>query len=272
MKDDNAIMERKAEPAGSMVQVSQSREMEEVRGAIFLARQFPRDMASIEKKILEECSQTYLAERAMYAYPRGTELVTGPSIRLAEAIMRVYGNASASVREIRQEKGESIMQAVAWDYETNVRSEKTFSVPHKRATKKGIYALTDPRDIYEITANMGARRLRACIIGILPGALISKCITRCEETLKEGSGDPLPVRIKKMLAAFAELGVTKDQMEKRLGHNSDACTDVELVTMAKMYRAIRDGFANPAQFFDGFVSDTTSEDLNEKFGQDGDGK
>lgn len=246
--------------------VNASREMEEVKAAIFLARQFPRDIEVIERKLMEACSRYSLAEQAMYAYPRGKEIITGPSIRLAEAIFQIYGNGSTGIRELRQEANESIIQAYAWDCENNVRQEKIFSVPHKRVTKRGTTALTDPRDIYELVANNGARRQRACILSLVPGDLVEKCVQRCEETLKKGSGEPLPARINKMLAAFAELGVTKEDLEGRLKHRIEATSETELVNLAKIFKSIRDGMAKVADFFDrGKPEPEAAEDLNAKF-------
>ena len=230
--------------------VNASREVSEVQAAIFLARQFPRDIAEVERKLMAACSRYSLAEQAMYAYPKGKEIVTGPSIRLAEAILQVYGNASSGIRELRQEEGESIIQAYAWDCESNVRSEKIFSVPHKRATKNGTKTLTDPRDIYEMVANMGSRRLRACILALIPGDLVDMCVERCEQTLAKGTGDTIAVRVGKMLAAFAEMGVTKEKIELLLKHKVEASTETELVKMAKIYKSIKDGMAKPADFFE----------------------
>ncbi len=257
-------MQSSPKPQAGFLSVNSSREMEEVKAAIFLARQFPRDLVEVERKLMAACSRFSLAEQAMYAYPRGKEIVTGPSIRLAEAILQVYGNASSGIRELRQEEGESIIQAYAWDCESNVRSEKIFSVPHKRATKQGTKALTDPRDIYEMVANMGSRRLRACILALIPGDLVDMCVERCEQTLAKGTGDPIAVRVGKMLAAFGEMGVTKEKLEARLKHKLEATTETELVQLAKMYKSIRDGMAKPADFFE-TAEAPKADDLNEKF-------
>lgn len=252
------------QPQAGFLSVNSSREMSEVRAAIFLAREFPRDLALVEKKLLAACSRYSLAEQAMYAYPRGKEIITGPSIRLAEAILQAYGNASSGIRELRQDAGESIIQAYAWDCESNVRSEKIFAVPHKRTTKKGTTTLTDSRDIYELVANMGSRRLRACILALIPGDLVDMCVEQCEKTLAKGSGDTLAKRIEKMLAAFGELGVSKEKIEGRLKHKIEATNETELVNLAKIFKSIRDGMAKPADFFD-VAEAPKAEDLNEKF-------
>ncbi len=72
---------------------------------------------------------------------------------------------------------QSTVEAFAWDVEeANTRQTKVFQVRHWRHTKQGGYKLTDPRDIYELVANNGARRLRACILGVIPGDVIDAAV------------------------------------------------------------------------------------------------
>src|SRR5690625_4434260 len=77
---------------GVMAQASSSREMEEVKGQIFMARQFPRNVFQSEQRILDACKRPSLAQTAMYRYPRGSAVVEGPSIRLAEVLAQNWGN------------------------------------------------------------------------------------------------------------------------------------------------------------------------------------
>ena len=114
-------------------QSSASREMEEVKGQIFMARQFPRNVFQAEQRILDACKRPSLAETAVYSYPRGGTRVEGPSIRLAEVLAQNWGNIAFGIKELEQRPGESVAMAYAWDLETNVRQEKVFTVPHSRA-------------------------------------------------------------------------------------------------------------------------------------------
>src|SRR5690625_902222 len=145
---------------GVMAQQAMSREMEEVKGQIFMARQFPRNVFQSEQRILDACKRKSLAETAIYSYPRGGARVEGPSIRLAEVLAQNWGNMSFGIKELEQRNGESTAMAYAWDLETNVREEKVFTVPHSRYARGKLNKLTDPRDIYEMVANQGSRRLR----------------------------------------------------------------------------------------------------------------
>ena len=68
-----------------------------------------------------------------------------------------------------------------------------------------------------------------------------------------------------MVSAFSELKVTKEMIEKHLGHNLDATTSAEIVRLQKIFRSIRDGMAGVHQYFEvGKSNDSKTEELNAK--------
>lgn len=233
----------------SLMQVSESRAVAEVQASYVIAKKFPRNQNESYENIITACKRPFLAEQAMYAYPRGKTLVTGPSIRLAEALAQCWGNLDCGIREISQINGVSIAEAYAIDLQTNTRITKIFHVPHVRDTKEGKKKLTESRDIYEMVANQGSRRLRACILGILPGDVIEAAVEQCKKTM-QSSDVPLSEQIKKMITAFNEIGVKVEHIEKKLGHHLDVTIPAEIVTLKSIYRSIKDGMAQREDFFD----------------------
>lgn len=233
----------------ALASANEARAVAEVQSAYVIAKKFPRNQHDAYQNIMDACKRPSLAEQAIYAYPRGGQMVKGPSIRLAEAIGQAWGNLDCGVREISQSNGVSVAEAYAIDLQTNTRITKVFHVQHKRDTKKGVTRLTDSRDIYELVANQGARRLRACILGIIPGDIIEAAVARCAATL-ESSDIPIAEQIKKMISAFGELGVKVEHLEKRLGHNLDATIPTEIVTLKGIYKSIKDGMAAREDFFE----------------------
>lgn len=227
-----------------------SRQAQEVQAAMVVAKRFPRDEAAGEARILNACKRKSLAESAMYEFPRGTSKVTGPSIRLAEVLAQNWGNLDFGITELEKKSGESTVMAYCWDLETNTRQTKIFTVPHVRETKSGSVALTDSRDIYEMVANQGARRLRACILGIIPGDIVDKAISACNKTLAGGS-KPLSERIDAMEAMFREkYGVPMESIEKYIGLKRDGFTEQTLVRLAAVHNSIKNGIADVSQFFE----------------------
>src|SRR5690625_699934 len=231
-------------------QSSASREMEEVKGQIFMARQFPRNVFQAEQRILDACKRPSLAETAVYSYPRGGTRVEGPSIRLAEVLAQNWGNIAFGIKELEQRPGESVAMAYAWDLETNVRQEKVFTVPHMRKAKGQIKKLDDPRDIYELVANNGARRLRACILGIIPGDITEKAIEECNRTLTGNNKEPLKDRISVALDAFKDkYKVTQEQIEARMGYNVGAFTERDYADLIQIFTSLKDGMSKVEDWF-----------------------
>jgi len=245
-------MDRATPPAEvtSVTQIEQQRAVQEIQGMLISAKRFPRDEIAIYEKIIKACSRRSLAEVAQYVYPKGGSTVQGPSIRLAETLARLWGNLLYGTQELSRHDGWSEMEAYCWDLESNTRRSIKFVVEHTRWTKKGSYALEDPREVYELTANQGARRVRACILGIIPADVVEAAEERCNETLKSSGQGPIEDRIKTMVTKFAEVGVAKDALEKRLGHKLEVIVEAELVVLRKIYASIKDGMGKREDYFD----------------------
>ncbi len=251
---------------GTQAQASASREMEEVKGQIFMAKQFPRNVFQAEQRILDTCRRPALAQVAMYQYPRGGQRVTGPSIRLAEAIAQNWGNLSYGIQELEQRDGESVAKAFCWDLETNVRQEKVFTVKHSMKAKGTIKKLDDPRDIYEKVANDGARRLRSCILGIIPGDIIDKAIVQCYETLAGNSQGPLKDRIAKALRSYKEqYRVTQEMIEAKFGYNADSFTEYDYVELINIFNSLKDGLSKVEDWFNKEDGKKQSSGLGDDF-------
>ena len=228
-----------------------SRQAQEVQAAMMIAKRFPRDEYEAYNRIMKACSRTSLAEGAMYEYPKGGTKVTGPSIRMAEVLAQSWGNIDFGVVELEQKFGESSMMAYAWDLETNTRQTKIFTVKHSRKAKGKIDQLDDPRDIYEMTANQGARRVRACILGVIPGDVVDAAVEKCKSTLKTGHSEPLEDRIRNMIVTFdKDFQVKKDAIEKYIGCNAGAFTENDFIRLKNVYRSLRDNMAKREDYFD----------------------
>ena len=258
--------EQIGQPAtGAAAQMMVSRQAQEVQAAMVVAKRFPRDEVLAMDRILKACQRTSLAAAAVYEYPRGGETVTGPSIRLAEALAQNWGNVDFGVIELEQRPGESQVMAYAWDLETNTRQSKVFTVPHIRQTKSGSYPLKDPRDIYEMVANQGARRMRACILGVIPGDVVDAAIAQCDKTLKESNKKPLEERVTNMCEAFQnDFQITVAALEKYIGRKAQAFSETDVIRLGKVYRSLKDGVIGSDYSMEKLKSEPTAEPAEEK--------
>jgi hypothetical protein len=236
-----------------------NRQAQEVQVSMLAAKRFPRDEVMALDRIKATCQRKTLADQAIYAYPRGGQMITGPSIRLAEAIAQYWGNIDAGVIELDNRGGRSEMMAYAWDLETNTRVTKTFSVEHVRDTKQGRKALTDARDIYEATANFGARRMRACILSIVPGDVVEMAVDECRKTIASADKRPVKEIVDSLIKSFKELSVSKAQLEDFLGKQLTGVLKEELVDLGVVYKAIKDDKAKVTDYFPEAVKATDDQ-------------
>ena len=228
-----------------------SRQTQEVQGQIIMAKKFPRDEIAARNRILTACQRKRLAEQAEYEYKRGTSKVTGTSIRLAEAMAQNWGNLDFGFVELEQRNGESQVMAYCWDLETNTRQTKIFTVPHIRETKNGNYPLTSSRDIYEMVANQAARRVRACILGIIPGDIQEEAVEQCRNTLVNGEEKPLEDLIKDCVrTAEKTYQVPQESLEKYIGCKASAFSMNDLIRLKRVFNSIKDGIAKREEIFE----------------------
>lgn len=235
--------------ANSLTAVEQSRAVAEVQAALVIAKSQPRDELRAEYKIREACKRVSLAETAIYSYKRGDGQVEGPSIRLAETIARYWGNLNYGFREIGREGVFSEVEAYAWDLETNTKAVRQFQVKHWRDTRKGSYEVKEERDKYELIANYAQRRVRACILEIVPGDIVEAAMEQCNLTLHGHSDLPLKDRVKNMVRGFEALGVTQTMITAKIQHSLDSLTIHEFRQLAKFYTAIKDGYSTAEEIF-----------------------
>ena len=216
----------------TMTEVKSQREASEIQAMVFMAKQFPRNQIQAADRILNACTRQTLADSAVYSYPRGGQNVEGPSIRLAEVLAQNWGNLDFGIRELSQENGVSTVEAYAWDLETNVRQAKVFQVAHKRMAKGGTKTLTDPRDIYEMVANQGSRRLRACILSIIPGDIVEAALAQCSVTQAASVGatpEEIKETIRKLTATMEKFGITAENIQDRYQCRLEAIRPAQIV-------------------------------------------
>lgn len=238
-----------------------AQELGGIQARVTLAKRFGRDPATSYDRIMTACQRLGLASVAIYSYSRGGSAINGPSIRLAEEIVRDWGNVESGWVELERGEHESTVRAYAWDLETNAYKQIVFVVPLQRTKKNRAgngyitVPLTDERDIYELLANNAARRMRNCILALIPGDIVEAAVEQCHKTLVtkcEINND----RLKKMVAAFEAFGVTKNQIEARIQRKLESIAPAQFVRLTEIYNSLKDGMSEPADWFEPETVDT----------------
>lgn len=233
------------------IAVESSRAVAEAQGKLIIAKRFPRDEVQAYAKAIQACQRPQMANTAFYSFPRGKgNVVSGVSIRFAEELARCWGNIDYGIKELSRDSGKSEMQAYAWDMETNTISLQNFTNPHRREVSGKMVDLSSDRDIYELNANMAARRLRARILAVLPHWLVDDCIAECKKTIAGQNDIPLIDRVRKMLSQFEKYNITKEMIEKRIGHTIETTSQEEFVDLIGIFNSLKDKQSTVADWFE----------------------
>ncbi len=251
------LIERREEATGGLITKQQSigtvatssRVEAEARAALAVAKSCRRDEVDAIDRIKNACQRLRVAETAEYSYSRGGTEINGPSVKLLEVVAGAWGNIQSGFRELSRQNGESVVEAFAWDLETNNKKVVEFSVAHRRDTKGGGKALTEERDIYELIANMAQRRVRKCLECVIPRDIVDDALDECAKTLK-AKVDLTPERIKGMVEKFSkDHGVTVSQIEKRIQRRLESITQAQFLNLGRIYNSLCDGMSKPADWF-----------------------
>ncbi|MGN1048394.1 MAG: hypothetical protein ACI4QZ_07275 [Eubacteriales bacterium] len=247
---DNLIQRKNN--AGISQTTEEVKEIAEIQAKMLLARNFPRDVDFCLDMIKHECHNRSLAESAIYEFPRGDSVVRGASIRLVECVARHWGNIISGVKELGTVGNRATVKAYCWDLESNFFDEKIFEVEYVRSTRKGSYEITDARDRYEMMANMGARRKRACMQAVIPQFVIDEAMEECKETLeKDISAQNLEETKEKMISKFVAIAdwITPEHLSAVCGKDFEHISAKDIVKLRNLYNAIKDGFVKPEKVF-----------------------
>lgn len=213
------------------------------------AKAYPRQIGNCIRELTDyvETLGTEFAEKLYYVLPHYKDddgkPVEGPSVRMAEIAVGVWGNLRVQSRTGAVTANNVTAEAVVWDLEKNtaVSVEKTRSI----VGKKGRYS----ENMIQKTA-LAAQSIarRDAVFQIIPRPVIEKLTARAKDMA--ASSDNLAARRVALLAYFTKMGIEEAVVLKHLG-----CAAVKDITPAKLAEArgianaIKDGACTAAEAF-----------------------
>jgi hypothetical protein len=123
-------------------------------------------------------------------------------------------------------------------------------VEHKRDKKDtGPEELTDMREILTNNTNIGSRQLRETIWTVLPLWFTELGVELCRQTLKDGGGVPIALRVAEAIKKFGEIGVREEQLVAKLGRDTNRWDDQDLASLRVVWNSIyRNEVAKEVEF------------------------
>lgn len=249
----------RANETSSTAVAAQARAQIEAR--YIVAMKNPRDWDQVRFKLLKECSRPGFAEVARYSKPVGGSKIEGPSIRFAEAALRCMTNISPSSVVIWDDEDKRIIRVSVTDIESNLTYEqdvviaKTVERNRLQDGQQALSSRTNSRNqiVYTVRATEDdllnkqaaqvSKALRTQALRLLPGDILEECMDTVLETQeKRDKADPDAAK-KKILDAFAKIGVTPKQLGEYLGHDTAQIVEAELKDLRAVFAAIQQGEA-----------------------------
>lgn len=241
------------------------RAIEELRLSISLAKKFPRDFKEVGARIVEQCGDIELAEASEYAFPQGGTVVTGPSIRLIEAIARAMGNIAFGTRERGVSRCRTIFEIFVWDLEANTRILKEYSTPHVKKVGKTLRPVDDPRGIYQLVESDKSKRLRAALLQIIHPSHLRIARDTCRQTLYRQK--EIRTAIPKLVGAFAKIGVGEGILKNYINCSLVEMSLDQLSELRRIYTALKEGHVTMYEAFAGPEKEEKKELVDSKTGE-----
>lgn len=222
----------------------------ELEAMCAMARMNPRDEFKALTAMVNAAKRPAFAEAATYSFPRGGQNVTGPSVSLMRPLATYWGHVRFGVRIVDDDDEIIGIEGFAHDLQTGAyctlpdRFKKLVQRKNK-ASGKTEWMRPDERDLRELVNRRGAILVRNCVLSVIPPDIVDRVLQECEKTLNEGAAGKLKSTkedtIRNLVLAWADFGVTAEDLEKYLGHPLAQLTPQEFVNFQGMYRSIRDG-------------------------------
>ena len=207
-------------------------------------------MKTVEEKLLATCSNRDFAESAFYSVPRKGGPVEGASIRMAEAAATAMGNINFGIKTYPDDNDKDATRytVFAIDLESNTRVERTYTRRHFKKIKGSIMQVKDPSQQYELIAADATKRLRACLLNIIPKYLIELGEKKCIHTLETAPVNK-EATLESLLLSFGEFEIGRMLIEDKIGKTLEAMTNDDIVILRGTYNILKQGIKTKEELF-----------------------
>lgn len=233
-----------------------------VEARYIMAMRRPRNWDQVRVELLKECRRPAFANNksAYYVKPIG-DGVEGLGIRFVEVALRCMTNVSIesemtfedTTKEVHHVSVTDLESNLPWGVDVHVSKSVERSRPsddgsyisvRKNSWGKSVYLVpAKGDDLLNIRGAMISKATRTLGLRVIPGDLQDEAEAIIKAVrLDEAAKDPTAER-KRIVDAFAEIGVQPTQLQDYLGHDIGTCSPAELVRLRGLYGAIKDGEA-----------------------------
>lgn len=228
----------------------QAQTASEINQQIATAKQYPRDLQAVLNKIATYATMdNETAADCFYVLRRngqnGGQVIEGLSVRMAEIIANCWGNMRVCTRIVGNDGRTITAQGICHDLETNVAV--SVEVKRRITDRQG---RTFSEDMQVVTGNAAsAIAFRNAVLKVVP-KVVTKRIIEDVKQVAIGKALDLETSRANVVAYFAKLGVTTDQLLGYLGITKVEEIDKEMVyELRATANAIKEGTTSVEETF-----------------------
>ena len=232
----------------------------EVEAAYVMALKQPRNEDDARVKIIAICKNPSFAAKSRYSKPVGGSAIEGPSIRLAEEILRHWGNVLVQQTAIYDDDAKRIVKVTVRDLESNLSYSKELTVekhverknptgrdvlgerPNTTGSRVFIVKATED-ELQNKEAALVSKAIRNNGLRLIPEHIIEEAMRTAKDTMAAKVKMDPEAEKKAVLDGFASIGVMPSDLEGYLQHPLAQVTAQELLDLREIYTAIKDGQA-----------------------------
>jgi hypothetical protein len=226
-----------------------------------------------EQKVLQKLAALAAAAGSdwFYRFPvkkkdGGTDYIEGPSIKLANEVMRVMGNIAVEVREL--DVGDSwVIYARATDLEGGSSMERAY---RQRKSQSSMRTKDFDRQL-DIAFSIGqSKAIRNVICNFLQ-IYCDYAFDQARHSLIEKIGNDLPAWRERTIQGLARIPVDLKRVERAIGRPSKEWLAPNIAQVVAMMKSIADGMASVEDVFPPLESKPAADDAAKAPAAAGDG-
>lgn len=235
-----------------------AREKAAVEARYIMAMNRPRSVERARQQILHACGKKYFAESAWFQIPNRGE---GFTIRFAEEALRCFGNVYPETMIVFENQQIRMIRVNVTDLEANLsysseviiektveRSNSTGRTVLGERTNSGgkkVFIVEATEDEITVKQNSAlSKAIRTNGLRLIPSWITEEAKKTIFATMRGQVKADLAGERRKMIDAFAELGITVSHLEQYFGKPMDQTTPDEVISTRSIWTALKDGETN----------------------------
>lgn len=225
--------------------------MEMVRGAMQMAREFPRNENLAYQTIMGACTVPAFAEKALYSWSTGkgknTKLIEGPTVYMMKEISRRWGHMHSGFHLVADSADKRTLRCFARDLQTGMFFE--FDVTFAKVLFRhfgdgregGEWRNCDERELLQLTNAQGSRGVRNAIQSVIPDFVVSEAMNKVKEVKTAAIKQDPKGFLKMLLVRFDALGISATEIEDFVGFELAKLNADQLRYLSNVAGAVEDG-------------------------------